>query len=84
MIFLDAVKAVGSEAETIPWHNLINVMSTEVRIKIFVANFETEPSLISPVMAMIINLVTTKSLGGVIGRRRRSGIAACLISRKNL
>ena len=77
MIFLDAVKAVGSEAETIPWHNLINVMSTEVRIKIFVANFETEPSL-------IINLVTTKSLGGVIGRRRRSGIAACLISRKNL
>ena len=77
MIFLDAVKAVGSEAETIPWHNLINVMSTEVRIKIFVANFETEPSL-------IINLVTTKSLGGVIGSRRRSGIAACLISRKNL
>ena len=77
MILLDAVKAVGSEAETIPWHNLINVMSTEVRIKIFVANFETEPSL-------IINLVTTKSLGGVIGRRRRSGIAACLISRKNL
>ena len=77
MILLDAVKAVGSEAETIPWHNLINVMSTEVRIKIFVANFETEPSL-------IINLVTTKSLGGVIGSRRRSGIAACLISRKNL
>ena len=32
VILLDAVKAVGSEAETIPWHNLINVMSTEVRI----------------------------------------------------
>merc|ERR1719500_1607266 len=29
LILLDAVKAVGSEEETIPWHNLINVMSTE-------------------------------------------------------
>merc|ERR550534_1795009 len=29
LIPLDAVKTVGGEEETIPWHNLINVMSTE-------------------------------------------------------
>ena len=31
--FSDAVKSVASEEESIPWHNLINVMSTEVRTK---------------------------------------------------
>merc|ERR1719500_479664 len=29
LILLDAVKTVGGEEETIPWHNLINIMTTE-------------------------------------------------------